>query len=178
MLCNQKDTTSSPMQYNYHTTQAAVVHPQSPSCCGQKNGLMCGSYASIGCQHLQGIDDPVLHQRAGFSAGCPSHRFNRPQEEDSFSHPSSVPDVHVAFRGPYSTRSFLANTVAMNENSEFSKRFFQVPTDWTEGYHGYNSVDGNIQGRMLSSLQSTQRYKSLENSGPSAKSYGSYGVHF
>lgn len=178
MICNQKDTTSAPMQYNYHTTHSAVVHPTSSSCCGQKNGFMCGSYASFGGSHLETIDDPVLHQRAGFSAGCSSHRFNRPQEKDSFSDPPPVPDVHSSFRGPYSTRSFLANTVAMNENSDFSKRFFQVPTTWTEGYHGYNCVDGNIQGRMMSSMQSAQKYKSLEYSGPSAQSYGSYGVQF
>jgi hypothetical protein len=169
--------------FAYQTDLASKL--RSSSTClgsGSGNGVSCSTYTQGAPRKtVSDIGDPVLLHRSNISSACPPSRLNS-YAEDTLSTPIdlSPEQLHSMNKGVglfgYQTRS-VATTSQLTEY-DMSPYHLSLPDRWPTQYQGYTQgIPGtNTPSRMMARDSANAKYKDFKNSGPSLRSYGSYGL--
>lgn len=169
-------------QFQYRTNIAANLRGNA-TCngSGPGAGVLCSMYTQ-GPARRTVAGEPgmnVLFHRSDISSACaPSDITEFPDtlDEPVYTTPEQRLFLNKGFGlNSYRTRSFMDNSQLLESN--IVAQYMDKPNRVGRGFQGWFPIEGmNQQTRTLGLCEENARFRIYKNTGPSARSYGSYGV--
>ena len=171
--------------YAYQTNLAASLNPNA-GCCGDASGpgMLCSFYGADRRPISAGpntLNNTVMYHRSALSAACAPATVVR--FEETWDRPANLTPEQAAvlnkgaILSPLHTRSFENNSLLIESQGGYQYHQRADNRRGDESWKGFRAVPGMLTStRDQAACAQQARFLATANEGPSAKSYGNYGV--